>query len=106
MSNIKINTKELNEKIINLNSLISKLDDTLDKIDSKLKLLSYSNNTWYHSTSIELYNHYSEKVGYIKQLQESYKIFFESTNRIIEEYENLEKEISKKVEDIPSIKIV
>ena len=106
MNNIKINTQELNQKIIELNSLIIELDTILDKFESKLKLLAYANHIWYSSTTIALYDHYNEHATQIKQLQDSYKHFFQSINDIIEEYENLEDDIIKKADNISFIHIV
>lgn len=106
MSNIKLNTEELNQRVIQLSSFMSELNDTLDKIEAKLKSLSYANQTWYSSTTIALYDHFNERAIKIRQLQDSCKQFFQSTNEIIEEYERLEEIIVKKADDISSIHIV
>lgn len=106
MNSIKINTKELSQKIIKISSLIDDLDSTLDKIDTKIKSLSYENSTWYSSTTVSLYDHYLENASKIKQLQNSYKQYFQSIDNVIEEYENLESDIIEKTENISSIKII
>lgn len=106
MVNIQINTDELNNKILKIDSMLSELDNILEEIDSKLKGLSYNNHNWYSMTTIHLYDHFNEQLVKIKQLHDSYKSFFKSTNFIIEEYEDLEKSILKRVENISSIHIV
>ncbi len=106
MSNIKISTKELEDKISLIKSYIDKLDSTLEKIDIKLKSLSYSNNIYYSSTTIDLYNKFIEDNKNIRELHNSYKNFIQSTTIIIEKYEEIEARILKKIEEISSIQIV
>lgn len=106
MSNIRISTNELDEKITNICSSISEMDEILEKIDSKLKFLANSNSVYYSTATILLYDHYCEHIREIKYLQESYQNFFQSSKEIVKKYEDLEEEIIKRVDDISSIRIL
>ena len=105
MSNIKISTNELENKISIINSYIDKLEKNIDKTETILKNLSYKNNTYYSSTSINLYNHFIENINNIRNLHNSYYEFINSLKLIIETYEKEENNLLKQVENISSIHI-
>ncbi len=105
MSRIKLSFSELEDKIILINSYIEKLEKNIDKTESILKSLSYKNNTYYSYTTINIYNHFLENVGNIKELHTSYYNFINSLKTVIEEYEKVEDNLLKQVENISSVHI-
>ena len=105
MSKLKISTTEVRERAKIINKYIDELDQTIDKVENILKNLSYNNNTYYSSASINLYNHFIENSNNIRQLHQSYKRFINSMNTISDSYEREEANLLKQLEELTSIRI-
>ena len=105
MNNIKVSSNGIDDKMTKLNKYIDILEKDTEKVESILKVLSYKNNTYYSSTTINLYNHFIENSSSIRQLHKSYRDFINSLNIINETYQGVEDNLLKQVENISSIHI-
>ena len=105
MNNIKVSFNGIEDKMNKINKYIDVLEKNTEKIESILKALSYKNNTYYSSTTINLYNHFIENSDSIRQLHKSYRDFIHSLNIINETYQGVEDNLLKQVENISSVQI-